>query len=216
MSRERKPLNRARNFLKQGKIFVLAYEGNQTEPQYYEELKKQLRYSSLIVDIESLKRNNNDTNSAPKHVFQKLKEKKQEYNFRDKDEFWMIIDRDRWKLDEWVEKCKAQKNFYIALSNPCFEFWLLLHFFDLDTFTDQELQAILENKKVSSSKNYIETYLSANLKGGYNKKKIKPARFLALDKIKIAIKQAKGLKSNDVYKELGSDNYLLVERILGI
>ena len=93
MSRERNELTRGRKFRKQGKIFVLSYEGNDTEPQYYEALKEKLKYKNMVLHIESLRRDRNDTKSAPKYVFEKLKEKKSEYNFKDTDEFWMIIDK---------------------------------------------------------------------------------------------------------------------------
>lgn len=211
MSRERTELIRGRNFRKQGKIFILSYEGNDTEPQYYEALKEKLKYKNLVLHIESLKRNRDDTNSAPNHVFKKLKEKKSEYNFKKTDEFWMIIDRDRWKLDEWVQKCKQEKNFYIALSNPCFEFWLMLHFFDLTSFTTNELKEIFENKKVSSKRRYIDKYLSDNLENGYNKKNLNCNRFL--DNISKAITQAEKLANNNILNNLGSENYLLVKKL---
>ena len=75
MPREREELIRPSKFREQGKVFVLAYEGNNTEPQYYEALKEKLRYKEFTLHIESLKRGKTDTNSAPKHVFNKLKAK---------------------------------------------------------------------------------------------------------------------------------------------
>lgn len=212
MPRERTDLIRLGKFLEKGKIFVLSYEGNDTEPQYYEALKEKLKYKEFTLHIESLKRIKSDTNSAPKHVFNKLIEKRKEYHFKDDDEFWMIIDRDRWKLDEWVEKCKNEKNFYIALSNPCFEFWLLLHIKNIDEYSEEEIKDIFENKKISKKRTHLEKILSELLADGYSKSNLKPERFLK--NIDTAIQQAKKLSGSDILENLGSNNYVLVEKLI--
>lgn len=212
MPRERTELIRPSGFLTKGKILILSYEGNDTEPQYYEALKEKLKHKNLVLHIESLKRDKNDTNSAPKHVFKKLKEKKSEYNFKDSDEFWMIIDKDSWKLDEWVEKCKKEKNFFIALSNPCFEFWLLIHILDLNTLTPKELLDISKNNKVNKKRRYVEKLLSDNLADGYKKSNHNPERFL--DNINSAILQAEQLDKKDIFKNIGSQNYKLVKKLI--
>ena len=49
------------------------------------------------------------------------------------DEAWLIVDKDQWtdaqlmQLHEWARKGDNQG---FALSNPKFEYWLLLHFED--------------------------------------------------------------------------------------
>ncbi len=192
------------------KLYILAYEGNETEPQYYQALKEQLRYSDTVIKILSLKRARLDTMSAPKHVFQQLKTYKNSYRTKPTDEFWMIIDRDRWKLEEWLEKCQAEKNFYVALTNPCFEFWLFLHHFDVADFKEEEL---LTNRKLNKKKRFLDQYLNRNLEGGYLKNAIRPERFLPY--VQRAISQARQLANNDLLTQLGSDNYKLLEKLLG-
>ena len=50
-----------------------------------------------------------------------------------KREAWLVVDKDQWtddqliKLLEWSQKAD---NYGFALSNPKFEYWLLLHFED--------------------------------------------------------------------------------------
>lgn len=47
------------------------------------------------------------------------------------DEAWLVIDTDAWEqahILELYEWSKASKNRGIAVSNPKFEYWLLLHF----------------------------------------------------------------------------------------
>jgi hypothetical protein len=191
------------------KLFILAYEGNETEPQYYQAIKEYLRYSDAVIKILSLKRPRLDTMSAPKHVFRQLKTYKNLYRTSPSDEFWMIIDRDRWKLEEWLEKCRLEKNFYVALSNPCFEFWLLLHHFEVRDFSEEDL---LTNKKINKKKRFLDHYLNKNLEGGYLKNDIQPERFLP--HLQRAIAQAKLFSDNDLLTQVGSDNYRLLEKLL--
>lgn len=191
------------------KLYVLAYEGNETEPQYYQALKEQLRYKDNIIKVLSLKRPHLDTKSAPKYVFNQLKNYKNNHPTNPTDEFWMIIDRDRWKLEECLEKCRLEKNFFVALTNPCFEFWLLLHHFDVHDFDEEKL---LINKKLNKKKRFIDKYLNEHLEGGYQKNAIQPERFLP--HIPYAIDQAKRFAANDLLTQLGSDNYKLLEKLL--
>lgn len=208
MPRERIELVRHGRFRDKGKIYVLSYEGNETEPQYYEALRDKLKFKDYILHIESLRREKTNTNSAPKYVFQKLKEKQSEFNFQDTDEFWMIVDKDRWELNEWVEKCQKERNFHIAISNPCFEFWLLLHVFDIKQLSVQERIEILDNRKITNRKRFVDQFLANQLGNDYYKSNIKPDRFL--DKIDTAIEQARLLDQNDIMQNIGSQNFKLV------
>lgn len=212
MPRERAELIRPGKFREKVKMFVLAYEGNNTEPQYYEALKKKLKYKKYIVHIESLKRRPGDTKSAPNHVFEKLKQSKRDYNFKESDEFWMIIDKDDWVLDKWKRKCIEEKNFFIALSNPTFELWLLLHIVDISGLSDNELKKMYRNPHVNTKKRHLEKLLSVSLPDGYNKSKIKPKRFI--EQIEKAIEQAKNLDKKEISTNLGSHNYILVSKLL--
>ncbi len=194
------------------KTYILAYEDNYASPEYFEELTNTLLYDkNSRIRMISLKRRKGDTKSAPKHVFQKLKKYKAEYLTEPNDEFWMIIDRDQWQLEEWLEKCQTESNFYVALSNPCFEFWLFLHLFNLAAFDHEEL---LKNRKLGRKRRFLDHYLSQNLEQGYNKTNIIPERFVTLQGIQSAIDQARALDQGDIMHTLGSHNYKLIERLL--
>ena len=44
--------------------------------------------------------------------------------------FWLVVDKDKWtdkQLNDVKEKCN-KNHFSLTVSNPCFEYWLLLHF----------------------------------------------------------------------------------------
>ncbi len=214
MPREREDLFRESDSLEKEKIIVLAFEGNDTEEIYFDEFKSSEIFDNALIFLHLLKRPKTDTNSAPNHVFKKLKkEAKDEYNFKDTDELWMIIDTDRWKsIPDIISECKKQSNMFVAVSNPCFEFWLLLHIKNIADYDENELALILNNAKVSNKKNYGDSKITEIL-GSYNKSNPKPELFLPT--VDFAIKQAKQLAINDdEYPEkLGSHVYKVVEKL---
>jgi len=216
MPRERTDLFRKSRTKPKEKIIVLAYEGNLTEADYFEHLKENSRFKDEAIYLYSLRRNAGDTNSAPNYVFNKLKsEAKNEYNFNVSDEFWMIIDRDSWaNIPEINNLCKSEGNFYLALSNPCFEFWLLLHLRDTSDFSDHELSEIFTNRKVTSKKTYLKRLLGSILTDGYKESNSKPERFIP--HIDDAIQRARKLdnSSEDFPTILGSHVYKLAEKLI--
>lgn len=90
---------------------------------------------------------------------------------KDYDKICIIADRDKNSFTERqfdkVLKICNDKNFKFHLTNPCFEFWLLLHY---DDVVKLDKEKIKENLKVSSKKTYVEFELRKRLKG-YNKSK---------------------------------------------
>ena len=120
MPRERTEFFRESNTTEREKIFVLAFEGNVTEEKYFSEFKNSNKFNDELIYLHLLKREKDDTNSAPNHVFSKLKkEAKDEFNFKKGDELWMIIDTDRWKnIPKIIEACNDLENMFVAVSNP--------------------------------------------------------------------------------------------------
>jgi hypothetical protein len=124
----------------------------------------------------------------------------------------MIIDTDRWKnIPDIISECKKQSNMFVAVSNPCFEFWLLLHIKDISEY-NEELDLILKNGKVSSKKNYVDAKI-VEILGAYNKSNPKPELFLPT--VDFAIEQAKQLdeKDEEYPKNLGSHVYKVVMKL---
>jgi hypothetical protein len=200
------------------KMFILAYEGNETEPTYFESLKKNHRFNKDTIEIVSLRRDKKDTKSAPKYVFENLEKIKYEYDLGKNDELWMIIDQDRNRknIDKYFKKCEVEKNFFLALSYPCFELWLLLHIKDLSEFTSEEIIKIEENRKATpkSKRTYLKKLLSELLPDGYNESNLKPERFIP--NLDLAIKRAKSIElENEEYpKKLGTHIHKLVEKLI--
>lgn len=98
------------------------------------------------------------------------------------DKICLIVDRDRHSFvnhaannqyNYVVKKCKAY-GIELYLTNPCFEFWLLLHFDEVHTLNQRKL---LENSKMTAKKRYVEVELD-KLVSGYKKNHIKFERFM--------------------------------------
>lgn len=146
---------------------------------------------------------------------------KKEYGFKISDEFWLIVDRDDWEsihklsFDDLVVECKKEDNFYLAMSNPCFEIWLVLHLKNLSEFTEAEQNLLFENAKVNNSKNHIDIIVG-ELQGGdrgYNKK---PNPNIYLPLTKTAIERAKSIDNleEDYPKSIGTHLYKLIEKLI--
>ena len=72
----------------------------------------------------------------------------------------MVIDRDKdsfteKQYDEVMKFC-ADNNVNLYVSNPNFEFWLLLHFKEIE---NEDKQKMFENPKVNNSRRYLEKRL---------------------------------------------------------
>lgn len=191
---------------------VIASEGESTEPQYF----KNLAAKNSRVKVVHIKRKGKDkSKSSPKYVLQQLRNFKIKEAPRKYDELWMVVDVDRWgNLVEIVNHCIAE-GYHPAVSNPCFEIWLLLHFRSLEEYTLEDRQKLFENKKVTKNRTRLEKELSNLLIDGYNKKRPGTERFVPF--VKVAIKRARQLDKNpdDPWpKTLGTRVYLLAERIL--
>jgi hypothetical protein len=213
MPREREEFFRESNTSEREKIFVLAFEGNITEEKYFSEFKNLNKFNDELIYLHLLKRSAGDTNSAPNHVFNKLKkEAKDEFNFKKGDELWMIIDTDRWKsIPNIIEACNNLENMFVAVSNPCFEFWLLLHIKDIQEYDEEELELLFKNKKIGN-RNYVETKI-IEITGSYSKTNLKTDDFLP--NLDTAVLRAKMLdQPQEVYPtKLGSHLYKLIEKL---
>lgn len=62
-----------------------------------------------------------------------MKEHIKQEGLKTSDEAWLIVDKDQWSdgdLDQLHAWAQGRENYGFALSNPQFEYWLLLHFED--------------------------------------------------------------------------------------
>lgn len=81
---------------------------------------------------------------------------------RDKNSFVSTPENNQYKYV--LDKCKNM-GFQFYVTNPCFEFWLLLHF---DEVFELDKEKLLENPRVSAKRRYAESELR-RIYPGYNK-----------------------------------------------
>jgi len=128
-----RPLSRQELPTRDARIFVIATEDTYA-PQRYFELFKNPRIKTHVLPTQ-------DGLSSPKNVIERLNQVRDEHNVLDDDELWLMLDTDHWiepsHIGNFNQVCKEalQKGYQLAHSNPCFEFWLLLHVFPLEGAT---------------------------------------------------------------------------------
>ncbi|WP_176542455.1 RloB family protein [Bacillus wiedmannii] len=91
----------------------------------------------------------------------------------DYDTVCIIIDRDRQSFkgdqyDEVLTICNTH-GYKLGITNPCIEFWLLLHIKDCKEYNEEE---IIKNSRVSNKRRYLESLLAQEL-GAYRKNNLK-------------------------------------------
>ena len=176
------------------RMFVIVAEGTVSEFEYFRILD-----SSAIVHIRCLRNRNN---LPPEEALKRVQEFVAEEGLRNSDEAWVVVDRDAWPekhlaaIHAWSQ---GKKNFGFALSNPKFEYWLLLHF-------ENGGQVTTANECDRRLAKYIPDY----------DKHISSQHFTK-DRIKSAVDRAKKRDTPPCEtwpRQTGSTVYRVVERIL--
>ena len=122
--RKPRPLGREEGRHRDSSIIVIACEDTYIQRAYFE------LFRSTRIQVRIIETPKDAGSSCPDAVLRRLCAVRDEFDWEEgKDEFWLSIDKDRWKSEvlALVYKEARQKGFNVALSNPCFEYWLLLH-----------------------------------------------------------------------------------------
>lgn len=147
---------RRRGAVRDARIIALALEGEQTgeEFRYFSHLREQLPNNRRFI-IELLPTSADTHRSSPDAVIHRLDEHASTNALNPEfDELWMVFDIDTWPepLLSRVARTARQKRYRLALSNPCFELWLLLHFDPLEleqiTWPDNSAKRSREAKRL--------------------------------------------------------------------
>ena len=199
------------------RLIVIAAEGERTEKIYFEALRAYSRNSRVHIKI--LERDaENRHNSAPEYVLGQLTQYKTEHALEQDDELWLVIDRDDWKptaLRVVAQKCVQDEAFHMALSNPCFELWLLLHLEDMASVSDEEKARIKKNSREGTNDSYLKREMRRLMGGSYNASRYNA--FVLVPHVHDAIRRAEILdvdKQARWPQELGTRVYLLAQSIL--
>lgn len=126
------------------------------------------------------------------------------------DKICFIVDRDkksftRNQYEKVLEQCQKQ-GFGFYLTNPCFEFWLLMHF---DDVTELDTEQLSENPSVTARRKYTEQELRKRI-CGYQKSKYDAAALVR--NIDTAIRNEKKFCENtrELEYTIGSNVGLLI------
>ena len=206
-----------REAYRDARLIVIASEGKNTERIYFKALAKE--YTNPRVHVHILERCvDEQNNSSPEHVLKQLNDYKNLYDLEADDELWLVVDKDQWKdkmLSRVATECALEVSMHMALSNPCFELWLLLHLEDAVSLTPEEQMLWMENRRKSKN---ADPYLKVRLRqimGSYHE-----SSYDALSLIvhaEDAIERARALDKNlnDRWPQtLGTRVYLLAESVM--
>ncbi|MFE1321911.1 RloB family protein [Kitasatospora phosalacinea] len=102
----------------QNRILVVC-GAQETEKQYFESLRDEKKSSNVVVKIAV------EVGSPLEVVRSTIKRRAQSQD--DFEECWAVVDKDEFDLEPALKLAK-ENDIKVALSVPCFEYWLLLHF----------------------------------------------------------------------------------------
>lgn len=120
-------------YLPSGKSFLIVTEGEKTEPNYFIALRNRLQLNATEVEISHP--HGTDPITLVKKAIELRKIRKREAKKGiniDYDEVWVVFDLERIhderrRLAIEATQLRESKGIKFAQSDPCFEFWLLLH-----------------------------------------------------------------------------------------
>jgi len=161
---ERKSLSyQRREAFEDAYMIIIGYEGKRKEPKYFYQLEEKL-IEPRKAFIHPLPPINGE--SAPKKVLERVKafinDPQRGVNIEQNDIVWFVLDVDRYPLEQFEkinEFCNENDKRNLAISNPCFEIWLWMHFADISKVkskTSKELKEELQN--ITSSQSFNGDY----------------------------------------------------------
>jgi len=194
--RKKRPLERTSGVQRDATLVVIASEDRYAVKQYFERFRSS-RIQFRVLPTE-------DGRSSPAQVMARLESYKKNFDFGEGDRFWLVCDLDHWaeaghiqNLTEVIRRCRQQR-VGVALSSPCFEYWLLLHFRDPPTEQVSNCQPVCDLLRAAA--------------GGYNKTKTDQLP-ITLDAVRKAVGRASADDASES-KIIPTKNQTAVYRIV--
>ena len=155
-SRAQAPLRRRVASRAPKRTFLVFCEGRRTEPDYLKALKREPAVRDLAsVDI----RIHEDTLGSAPLTLVKAAAEARARNGQDQseiDDVWCLFDVEWPENHPNLKEARAlaqRSNVKVAVSNPCFELWLLLHFQDQSAWLDtNDAKRLLKRHDTSQDK----------------------------------------------------------------
>jgi hypothetical protein len=179
--------------------FIIICEGER-ESEYFNFFDKQSQ-KLIIETIAPVEENHGE--SAPNHLRDRASEYIEENGWDEnyEDQLWFVLDVDRWErnsIDNLFQLTQQTSNWFIAISNQCFEVWLYYHKSD--------------TKVSPNNSNEMKQLLNAQTNGGYTLEDYAPD-------IGIATVNAKAIDNNEAgyFPDVGVTKvYKLSEEIVSL
>jgi len=127
LTKRRRKFERNSGVSRYRRIFIISVEGTKTEPQYFSIFndRSKVIHTTCIYDRK--------TSSSPLQALERIRSHLESKKLRKGDEAWIVVDKDNWRDQDLAQLFKwslKSDSYGFALSNPKFEYWLLLHFED--------------------------------------------------------------------------------------
>lgn len=113
---------------------LIACEGSKTEPIYFNSIRNELRSPTLEI-IVLRNQGKTDPGNIIEILIEKRQQMKDEKRWTTNDAAWAVFDGDehieksRTSWENAINRANSQK-INLAITNPCFELWYLIHFQD--------------------------------------------------------------------------------------
>ncbi|MEO0582433.1 MAG: RloB family protein [Bacteroidota bacterium] len=131
MPRKNRSYKSKEGYFRDSFFLIIACEGAKREKEYFQALiGKNQRIKLFVLAPE----NEDHGKSAPKWVLDRAAKYEEKYGLSGEDQLWLVMDVDRWDISvlrEMARYAKEKDQWGLAISNPCFEVWLLAHYMDL-------------------------------------------------------------------------------------
>ncbi len=184
---------------------LIVCEGKETEPNYFESLRNHLKLPTVSVKIIGRA---GAPISLVKEAQAQINKRKQDRQHPGFEDIWCVFDVENPYLNPTFNeavKIADQEQYHLAISNPAFEFWYILHFEYTDRPFDNGMQV-----KEYLKRHYIPDYQPS--------KKIFNELILSIDKArKHACKlQEKQPQSQNHFPNPSTQVHLLVEKMISM
>jgi hypothetical protein len=172
-TRKARPIKREGQVFRDDRLFIVACDDTYAPKQYFDFFEI-ARVKVAVIPTD-------DGASVAKHVLDRLVS----YEHEADDQLWMLLDTDHClepnHIKGFLEALQdaRQRNVRVALSRPCFEFWLLLHHEEPEGLQDEATAAEVEKR------------LKAGI-GGYDKTNLQREKF-PLESVIVACARAEKL-----------------------
>lgn len=127
--RERRPPRRRASRQARRRLLVVC-EGERTEPEYIKGFERQVRNHLVTVEVSKERGDPRKVVEIAKALMHDAKReaRRSHDTWLEFDEVWCVFDRDEHERYDAAVNMAQDNNLELAVSNPSFELWLVLHF----------------------------------------------------------------------------------------